>query len=273
MAENDGSTNDGTNNNDGSAGSGNADGNVDATKGSTGDGSSSSQGGDNDAPVFTKGDDGKEYIPREAFEGRLKSLTEQRNSARAEAYQTIMSEMQRNPEYRKKVLDSLNIGEDSRTSSKGADEVSPFSKFLDTLPDDKYRGHYQALYEAMGIPQFMEKVSAFEKTMGEVRTWIGETSSENFFKENKAAGPYRKAILQLIEEGRVKSLQDAYDLASLPDRLKGAGAQGVKDEENRKQKAASTSVGNKDTKSVGVSGKPMDRRAAILKALEEQGYQ
>lgn len=248
-----------------SAGSGVQDVPVDGSQGGTNDGAGDEGTTDNDG--FVTGPDGKKYIPEEAFNARIAKLTAQKNDARS-----LLESIKNDPTVRKEFLDSLNIGDQSGKSSEESDEPTPFEKFLAPLQPE-HQAHYRNMASAMA-QEFTGYVQDYVKEqLAPLMSWVGEEKLNRFAATQKDFGKYEKQVAKLMQEGRVRNVEDAYKIASFEDKMKSVFNAGQKEEVERRNKlnrmpSAGQNSGGVNTK----NGKPFGLREALLKAGAEHGY-
>ncbi len=237
-----------------------------------------SQGGEQNAPAdeggqgdeFVKGEDGQEYIPRKAFEARLAKLTAQKNEG--QTARELLESIKNDPVVRKEFMESLNIGESRTNSSEESNEPTPFEKFLAPLPQE-HQAHYRNMGQAFA-DEFKPFVESYVKEqLGPIMGWIGQEKLRNFSQTNKDFGKYERDVAKIMQEGRARSVEDAYKLASFEDKMKSVFNAGQKGESERRNKIASVPSSGRNSGGVTVKGnKPMSLRDALNKAGQELGY-
>lgn len=216
---------------------------------------------------FVIGEDGKKYIPEDAFNARIAKLSSQKNDARS-----LLESIRTDPVIRKEFMDSLNQGEARTTSATESNEPSAFDKFLAPLPPE-HQAHYRGLIEAIA-PQFEEYVTdALEKAVGPIRSWIGESKVDSFAKANPDFAHYKKDVSEIIQSGRAKSLEDAFKIAAFDKKLKSVTASSNKSEAERQAKLKRVPVAGQGQGAVQTVGKkPTDLRSALQKAASDIGW-
>lgn len=223
--------------------------------------------GNEDSDPFVKGDDGKEYIPREAFEARINKLSAQKNDAR-----TLLESIRTDPVIRQEFMDSLNLGEARTTSSTEPTEPTEFDNWLAPLQPE-YQAHYKGLIGAIA-PQFEKFVTdQLEKALAPVRSWIGESKVEGFSKANPDFSNYRNEISQIIQSGRAKTLEDAYKIVTFDKKMKSVMSANDKSESDRRNKLARSPVMGRGGNAIPTNGtKPKSLRNAIESAANQIGW-
>jgi len=223
--------------------------------------------GGEDENLAVEGEDGKKYIPYEAFKARIDALTAKKYGSR----ETFLEALDKDPDFAKTVAEKLNGGA-SATPSKESGEPTPFEKFLAPLPP-QHQAHYRGMIGAVA-QEFEGYVNEYVKEqLGPIMDYIGKSKVENFARQNKDFGKYQKSVETIMREGRAKSIEDAFILASYEDRIKNVRQAGAKEEQERRQKIVRAPVGGRSAGgAVTKDGKVLDRRAALLKAAEEAGY-
>lgn len=220
---------------------------------------------------FVTGPDGKKYIPQEAFDARIAKLTAQKNDARS-----LLESIKNDPNVRKEFLESLNIGEQSGNSSEDSDEPTPFEQFLAPLPQE-HQAHYRNMAQAMateftGYVQTM--LDQFKKeNLTPLMTYVGQEKLKSFAATNKDFNKYERQIAKIMDEGRAKSVEDAYKLASFEDKMKSVFSAGQKEELERRNKLNRTPSAGQNSGGVNTrNSKPFSLREALNKAGMEHGY-
>lgn len=229
-------------------------------------GGESSGVGDEGNESFIKGDDGKDYIPREAFEARIAKLTSQKNEARG-----LLDSLRNDPVIRKEFLESLNLEEKRPISSNEHQEPTAFDKWIAPLPPE-HQAHYKGLVEAIA-PQFEDYVQAqIAEVMKPITSWIGEQKVSGFAKSNPDFAKYERTVAKIVMDGRAKSIEDAYKIASYEDRLKNVAGSGAKAEATRRDKLNRTPIAGKSQTSVQIAPKkPNGLKGALEKAWADMG--
>lgn len=227
-------------------------------------------GDEGDENLFVTDNEGKKYIPEEAFKARLAKLTAQKHEG-AEA-KAFLDSIRTDPVVREEFLKSLNLEASRSDPSKGAEEPSSFDKFIAPLPKEHqefYRGFMQAISPV--FESYMEK--RFKEQLGPVMSFIGEQRVKSFAQSNPGYAKYEKTVAELISSGRARTLEDAYKIASFDDRLKGASSAGAKAESERRNKQTRAPIGGPSRSSIQVKGKSPDSlKEAIALAAVETGY-
>lgn len=186
------------------------------------------------ADEFVKDEEGNEFIPRKAFESRIAKLTAQKHDAAAQILESLKS----NPEALQKFRSELGIP-DSASSEKSDDltpDTSPFLSYLEKSVTKEHHDHYKGMAEAMYAEITPRLREMWQAEMNPLLRYIGK-QQVNQFKSSHADYPkYAAKIQEAITSGRARSIEDAYLLISHEDKVKGAGASAVKNEQNRQRK-------------------------------------
>lgn len=238
-----------------------------------GQGSTGNEGnvGSDEDGVVTD-DQGRKYIPYEAFQARIDKLSAQKNETR-----DLLESIKNDPNIRKQFLESLNIGEQPRDSSDEANEPTPFEQFLAPLPQD-HQAHYRNMAQAMAqeFSAYAEGLlEAFKKEhLSPIMSWIGEEKVNRFSQTNKDFGKYQQNIMKIMQEGRARTVEDAYKLASFEDKMKSTFSAGKKEEVDRRSKLNRAPITGSNNSGGGNTrnGKPMSLRDALAKAGADNGY-
>lgn len=235
-----------------------------------------SQGGGQDSTTnegnavddgFITGDDGKQYIPKEAFDARIAKLSAQKNEARE-----ILETIKNDPTVRKEFLESLNVGDLSGKSSEDSEEPTPFEQFLAPLPQE-HQAHYRNMAQSMAseFTSFVQK--HVKEQLGPIMRWMGEEKVNRFSQTNKDFGKYQQTVAKIMESGRATNVEDAYRLASFDDKIKGVFNAGQREEVERRNKIQRTpSAGQNSGGANTRNNKPMSLRESLNKAGAEFGY-
>lgn len=224
-------------------------------------------GAEGESDAFVKDEDGNEYIPRKAFEERLAKLTQQKHDARTQVLESLRSD----PTFKKEFMDSLNLGGESAASSQESNEPSPFEQFLAPLPKE-HQEHYRGFGKAIGAEFTPFVQQEIQKALAPIMAHIGEEKLRTFSQTNKDFGKYQENVRKIMSDGRAKTLEDAYILASHEDRLKAVHNAGAKEEVERRKKMASAPF-NRSAGGGKASGpSKFGLREALQKAGQELGY-
>ena len=227
---------------------------------------------DEGEPEFVEGEDGKKYVPYEAFKARIDKLTAQKHES-GEAH-SLLEAIKNDPAVRKEFMESLQSGEESAASSKETDGPTPFEEFLAPLPPE-HQAHYRNMGKAMASEFESYVENRIQQVLGEhikpIMSHIGAEKLRNFSQSNKDFNKYQGKVKEIMESGRAKSIEDAYILASHEDKLKAVKTVGAKEEQERRQKMSRNSFSGKNIGGSSVKGKA-DLKSALSKAALEHGY-
>lgn len=211
-------------------------------------------------------DQGRKFIPYEAFEARLAKLTEQKYSARDQFLEALKND----PAVKQDVIKALGINPEATAPNPEPEKPTKFQEFLAPLPPE-HQAHYQGLISSI-VPEFQEFVKEqLDAALGPIIATLGEERLNKFKSSVPDFDKYAPNIEQLV--GKPISLEQAYILESHKDKLKGVGA--------AKQKQAA-SVADK-SKNLPVKGPnlnpsfvnknvPEDLHEALRQAARNSGY-
>jgi hypothetical protein len=221
---------------------------------------------------FIKDEEGNEYIPRKAFEARIAKLTQQKHDARQQVLESLRSD----PTFKKEFMESLNLGDNRAESSEDTDEPTPFEKFVSPLPQE-HQSFYRNMAGAIAqeFEGYLEGVldKFKQEHISPIMGWIGEEKVKTFSAANKDYAKYQSKIYDIMKNGRAKSIEDAYVLASYEDKMKGAQNVGAKGEAERRDKLTRTPISKSSAGGMATrNGKPFGLREALEKAGAELGY-
>lgn len=196
---------------------------------------------DDDPIEEVEGPDGKKFIPKEAFDKRLAKMAAQKNAAKEEAVNGLLTELDSNPEFKQQFLERLGINpkEESGAEEAEADQASPFYQWVEQRLGQN--PEYKALYTEMGQALASETQAwtqsyvkeQVQKAIAPIMRHIGETEVSSFSKQVKDFDRYKPAINKLMAEKPGLSLRDAYKLASYDDVIKGRGASVTNKNQNK----------------------------------------
>lgn len=224
------------------------------------------EGNDPDSGVVTD-DNGKKFWPEEAVMARIAKLTSQKHNAEAELLESIKT----NPEIRKKLQDALQIGEESATSSEESEGPTPFEEFLAPLPSE-----HQAVYRNMGKAMASEFESYVQDSLKEalapIMNWIGESKLNQFSQTNKDFDKYKGQIQEIMSNGRAKTVEDAYKIATYEDKLRGVSASGARQEADRQKKMSAAPVAGRNSGGGNLKTGVKSLSDALERAGRETGY-
>lgn len=213
---------------------------------------------------FVKGEDGKEYISKEAFMARINKLSAQKNEAK-----TLLEAIKTDPKVREEFLEAVK-GEERSTPQDDSQELPAFEQFLAPLPPE-HQAHYRNFAKAMASEFESYVKNELRQAMKPVMSYIGESKVKSFASQTKDFGTYQKQVMELVNSNPKLSLEQAYKIASYEDKIKGAKVVGSKEEQERRMKLAS----NPAVRSSGGSNarvKPKSLMEALQMAGKETGY-
>lgn len=184
----------------------------------TGDTNSPPESGEQ-AEEFVKDEEGNEYIPRKAFEERIKKLAAQKNDAKSTFLESLRNDPAALAEFKKAI--GIESQDAEPKSSPQTPTETKFQKFLAPL-SPQLQAHYMGFVESIA-EQFEDYVSSeLDKRINPILSHIGESKVNSFKQMTSDYDRYAPKIRELLETGAVKSLEDAYKLASYEDKIKGA---------------------------------------------------
>jgi hypothetical protein len=189
-------------------------------------------------PEFVKDSEGKEFVPKEAFEKRLASLTAQKKKT-----EELLESIRTNPEARKQFLaevEKQNISaheeapqtsEAAQTSGNTSDPVEamkPLNTWLSGLnhtPEVQafYKNYTESLLKTVeaSVVAYVNKTlkENLSKEVAPLKKFMGQSTLKEFEKTNPDFNKYKAKTLELSEKRGI-SIEEAYQLVKFPDLMK-----------------------------------------------------
>lgn len=178
-------------------------------------------GSDDGSDIPTvKGEDGVEYIPKDAFDKRVGKLVGQRNDMR-----DFLEGIKSDPQQQQEFLEA--IGAAPKQPPKSEPIRTELDEFLDPYP--KETQSFLRKYTSSFMPEIERFVNEkIEATMNPVRRYIGKTEIESFSGKVNDFQKYEEGITKRMSANSKLTLDEAYKLESYDDRFnqgkKSAGA-------------------------------------------------
>jgi hypothetical protein len=225
-----------------------------------------------------KDGEGKEWIPKAAFQGRVDALTARNKALEEKA--DVLNRLDSDPEFREQFIAKLQEGLKEKAGSEDPEaeqRPSPFFEWLEKTvgqsPEHKafYTDYAQAIAGEfqMELQRRDEIIEGLKRDVAAVKRYVGDTEVKSFSQQFSDFPKYQPAVTKLMKEHPTLTLKEAYVLASHEDRLKQMNS--GKNAQNR-TKLGNTPVAGKGASSTGSARhEPQSLSDAIKESMREHG--
>lgn len=217
-----------------------------------------------------KDEEGREYIPKEAFDKRLSSEVGKRKEA-----QELLESLRNDPDIRQQFLETIKETEKETTPTKekivDVPETSAWKKFVATYPEDQRDGlvtFAQALSSEIE-PYVQAKIN---EAVAPLVSAYGKTELDTFLQKVPEAKNYLPQMHSYMKKHPTVSHIDAYKQVAFDDMFKKGKAVQKKESQIRQQKILKTPVTKEGNAAIVKSKANKSIEDGIAEALDEAGF-
>lgn len=256
-----------------------------AADASAGTGASESEqpgeAGKDDDIQAVEGEDGKKYVPYDAFMARINALTKQKHAASDPS--AFVETLKNNPEAKQKFLEALGIeskeagdvdSEEGAEDKSGEPEVryAEAEQFLGSLTQPEHKAFYTNMMQSMIVG--MERNTAsyvqseIQKALKPLMRHIGSVAVDGFSQKAKDFPKYKAEVEKLMRNNSSMTIEQAYKLASYDDLVKRQAA-GAPPAQNR-QKLKKVPIAGRNNSTNGAATDEVDSLDDALKSATRE---